>query len=219
VTISAPRRPRGSAGERSTSPPPLAFRPRQVEFAPPSRPRYKWPEVLAIVGCALALSIAVILLISGYFTQRDPALVAGTAFRLGQSYADQGDGVLVRGMLRPAYDSQPPTSGPHIPALVRRTGSELSDDQLLTALAAGDVVVEYGPRRPPAGLRALAARIAGPFSPALAAAGQAVILARQPGTVGLVAAAWTRLVRVTAPSDALLRQFIAAWLGHGAPRR
>jgi hypothetical protein len=102
---------------------------------------------------------------------------------------------------------------------VRHNASELSDDQLLTALAAGDVVVEYGARRPPAGLRELAARFAGPFSPALAAAGQAVVLARAPGTSGLIGLAWTRMVRATAPGDTLLRQFIEAWLGHGASSR
>lgn len=212
MTSTAERKPPGAA-----APPPLTFTPRQVEFGPPPAPPSVLLEVLAIVGCALALSVALILLISGYFTSRDPALVAGTAFRIGQSYPDQGNGVLAPGTLRPPYDSVPPTSGAHVPALVLRDDSELTNDQLLSALAAGDVVVEYGGRRPQTGLRALARRLAGPFSPALAATGQAVILARQPGTVGLVAVAWTRLVRVSRPGDALLREFITAWLGHGAP--
>ena len=202
---------------RAAAPPQLTFTPRQVEFGPPPAPRYALPEVLAIVGCALVLSVALILLVSGYFTSRDPALVVGSAFRIGQSYPDQGNGVLAPGTLRPEYDSVPPTSGPHMRAPVVRDESELTDDQLLSALAAGDVVVEYGGRRPPKGLKALATHLAGPFSPALAATGQAVILARAPGTVGLIGAAWTRLVRVSRPGDALLREFIEAWLGHGAP--
>jgi Protein of unknown function (DUF3105) len=221
VTSTAPRRAArrspGPAQDRGPAPPPVAFAPRRVEFGPPPPPRYTPGEVVAIVGCALALTIGLVLLISGYFTSRDPSVVVGTAFRIGQSYPDQGNAVLEPGVLRPPYDSFPPTSGPHIPTAVTRELVQLSDDQLLSALAAGDIVVEYGSRRPPAGLRALATRLAGPFSPALAAAGQAVILARQPGTIGLVAAAWTRLVRVTAPGDALLREFIQSWLGRGAP--
>jgi hypothetical protein len=93
----------------------------------------------------------------------------------------------------------------------------LDVNQLLTALAAGDVVVEYSGRRPPPGLRALADRLAGPFSPALAAAGQTVVLARRPGTIGLIGLAWTRMVRVSAPNDSLLTQFVNTWLGRGAP--
>ena len=217
MTSTAPRRTPGRARESRATPPPVAFAPRRVEFGPPPPPRYLPGEVLAIVGCALALTVGLVLLISGYFTSRDPSVVVGPAFRIGQSYPDQGNAVLVPGVLRPEYDSIPPTSGPHVPTAVTREFVELSDDQELSALAAGDIVVEYGGRRPPAGLTALAARLAGPFSPALAAAGQAVILARQPGTLGLVAAGWTRLVRVTEPSDALLREFIQTWLGRGAP--
>jgi hypothetical protein len=175
-------------------------------------------EVAAIVGCALALSVGVILLLSGYFTRRDPALVVGNAIRIGQSFADQGDGRLALGMAVPHYDSDPPTSGAHVPAVLTREFVPLSDNQLLSVLAAGDVVVEYGPGpRPPAGLTRLAAETAGAFSPALSATGQAVILAPRPGTQGLIGLAWTRMVRVSSPGDALLRQFIQTWLGRGAP--
>ena len=52
--------------------------------------------------------------------------------------------------------------------------------------------VRHAARRRPA-CAALALSVAGPFSPALAAAGQAVILARRPGTTGLIGLAWTRM--------------------------
>ena len=69
-------------------------------------------------------------------------------------------------MAVPHYDSDPPTSGAHVPAVLTREFVPLSDDQLLSVLAAGDVVVEYGPGlQPPAGLRRLAAGTAGAFSP------------------------------------------------------
>jgi hypothetical protein len=102
-------------------------------------------------------------------------------------------------------------------AAVMLDEAELSDDQLLQALAVGDVVIMYGTRSPPSGLRNLALQIAAPFTPTLAAVGQAVILARRPGTVGLIGVAWTHLIDVSAPQDPLLREFIQAYLGRGAP--
>jgi hypothetical protein len=98
----------------------------------------------------------------------------------------------------------------------------LTDDQILTALAAGDIVVIYGGTTPPPGLAELARSTGGPFSPALAAQGGAVILARLPRVDGIIALAWTRmlpitgLVRVTPHDDAVLKQFIESWLGRGA---
>jgi hypothetical protein len=187
----------------------------------PGSPRFVALERAAVVVCSLALAVALILVISGFFTQRDPALLLGAANQYGQSFPNQGDGRLAPGAPRPHYDSQPPTSGPHRPAPVLHDYAPLSDDQLLSALAAGDVVVEYGgdPHRPPAGLRALAARLAGPFSPTLAVTGQALILAPRPGTIGLIALAWTRIARVSGADQPLLGEFIAAWLGRGAPAR
>ena len=118
---------------------------------------------------------------------------------------------------RPMTRNRQPAA--HLPATVKRDEVQLSDDQLLQALAVGDVVIMYGTRRPPAGLRSLAIELAAPFTSALAAVGQAVILARRPGTVGLTGVAWTHLVRVRAPNDPLLREFIQAYLGRGAPDR
>ncbi len=86
----------------------------------------------------------------------------------------------------------------------------------MQALALGDVVVMYGSRTPPAGLRSLAASLSAPFTPALAAAGEAVILAHRPGTTGLLGLAWTRLVHVRSAADQQLRSFILFWLGRGA---
>jgi hypothetical protein len=67
-------------------------------------------------------------------------------------------------------------------------------------------------------LRAIAQSIGGPATPALAAAGQAVLLDPAPGTRGVVAAAWGHLLVSSSPADPELQQFASFWLGHGATR-
>jgi hypothetical protein len=175
-----------------------------------------WLERALIMVASLVLSIGLIVLLSGYFTSRDPAGVSGAQSRIGLAFPDLGHRHLSPGEPHPLYNSIPPTSGAHLDVPVTRQGSRLSDDQLLQALEEGDIVVVYGGRSPPPGLTALARAVAGPFTPALARAGQAVILARRPGTVGLIGLAWRRMVRVSAPGDSLLRQFAEVWLGRGA---
>jgi hypothetical protein len=174
-------------------------------------------ERVVIVLASLALSIGLIALMSGYFAGHDPAGVTGSVSEPGQAFRDQGHAVLRPGQTRPHYDSSPPTSGPHVAVPLERDGSALSDDQLLQALQTGNVVLMYGTRVAPPGLPALARALAPPFSPGLAAAGQAVILAHRSGIAGVVGVAWAHLIRVTGPSDQLLRSFANFWLGRGAP--
>lgn len=179
-------------------------------------------EWVAIVVASCAVAFGSIALLSGYFTARDPGGVAGSLSGPGLVYRDLGNAQLRPGAPRPTYDSNPPTSGPHVTTPVSAGGRALTDNQILTALSAGDVVLIYGGTAPPPGLAALARSTGGPFSPSLAAAGDAVILARLPGINGIIALAWTRMLsitgmlRVTASNDAVLKQFIEAWLGKGA---
>jgi hypothetical protein len=173
--------------------------------------RLAWLERLAIAVASLALALVLIALMSGYFAGHDAAAVSGTGV-VGLRYTDQGDGELVPGYPAPPYDSNPPTSGPHQRVPVLANGQRLSDNQILTALASGDVVIIYGSAHPPPGLQALA----GPFTRALAAAGDAVILARGPGTTWLIALSWTRMLRVGDVHDPLLQEFIQERLGTGA---
>ena len=172
-------------------------------------------ERLLIVVAAFAISIGVIALLSGgLLAGRDnPGVNAGQSGP-GTRYRDQGNLHLRRGELRPVYDSDPPTSGPHIPQAVLRDGAELSNDQLLQALEVGDVVFMYGTPQPPRGLEAIAQAVAGSFTPALAASGQAVILARRPGTRGVIALAWTHMLHTLSGPD--LRGFAQFWLSRGA---
>jgi Protein of unknown function (DUF3105) len=175
-------------------------------------------ERLLIVAAALALSIGVIALLSGgLLAGRDSPGVSGADNGPGVQFRDQGHAVLQPGEPKPIYDSDPPTSGPHVPQGIVRNGSRLTNDQLLQALQVGDVVLMYGTRKPPNGLAALADGVAPPFTPALAASGGAIVLASRPGTEGVVGLAWTHMLRTGSAVDPALRDFAQFWLGRGAP--
>ena len=179
----------------------------------------RWIERLAIVAASLVIAIGIIALLSGgLLAGRDSPGVAGSDQGPGIAFRDQGNAQLHPGEPRPAYDSDPPTSGPHLRDAVVADRAQLNDDQLLGALAAGNVVYMYGTRAPPPGLAAVARGMAPPFTPALAATGQAVILARRPGTAGVLGLAWAHMLRATGPTDPALRPFTQFWLGRGAPR-
>ena len=177
-------------------------------------------ERIAIVVASLAIAIGVIAIAVRRAPDRERRprdhradVAVGTQFR------DLGDAAL-----SPEAPSRRATTRSRRPAALTcrspcsATRRRCHDNQLLQALALGDVVVLYGTRTPPPGLRALADSVAAPFSPALAAAGQAVILARRPALTGLIGLAWTRLVHVRSCDDPQLRSFILFWLGRGAAR-
>lgn len=111
--------------------------------------------------------------------------------------------------------ADPPTSGAHSDDLVTRDARVLGDDRILHALELGDVVLVYPDRTPPAQLRAVQEEVAGPFDAELAAAGQAVVLARVPGASGIQALAWRRRLRASGPGDPGVRTFAEYWLGRG----
>jgi hypothetical protein len=168
------------------------------------------------VLAAIVVAVAGLIGLIAFFSGRDSGPVSRTATGPGQVFPDQGAAPLAPGQRPPQpYNSDPPTSGPHASTPVTRDGARLSNDRLLTALAAGNVVLFYGTPQPPAALRSLATEEAGPFDPPLTQTGQAVILAPRPGTQGVVAAAWRHLLRVPSPTDPALRRFVEAWLGVG----
>ena len=177
-------------------------------------------ERLLIVVAALAIAIGVIALLSGgLLAGRDSPGVSGTDTGPGIAFPDQGNGTLKPGQAHPRYNSAPPTSGAHLPAATDHNAARLSDDQLLQALSVGDVVLMYGTRKPPAGLADVAGAVAPAFTPALAATGQAAVLAYRPGTTGVLGLAWAHMVHVRSPTDPTLRSFAQYWLGRGAPQR
>lgn len=190
--------------------------PRGQTSAPESR-LARWLERLVILIASLALSVGLIVLLSGFFAGRDQAGVSGAAIGPGQAFADLGHAALRPGQPRPAYDSNPPTSGAHVAQAIPRPGAPLNVDELLSALQVGDVVILYGGSHPPAGLVQFARTVAPPFTSELAATGDAVILARRSGTQGVLALAWAHMLRVPRVSDPALRDFVGFWLGRGAP--
>ncbi len=176
-------------------------------------------EWTAIVVVSLLIAFGLIALLSGFFAGRDTAGVSGAGGEPGLVFRDLGHAHLSPGQPHPPYDSNPPTSGAHVPEPVTADGLELNNNQLLQALQLGNVVFMYGTPSPPSGLQALARSISGPFSPSLAASGEAVILARRPRVAGVIGLAWAHAVQVYRVNDPLLPQFAQYWLGRGAPGR
>lgn len=176
----------------------------------------RWVERGGIVIASLVVSIGVIALLSGGLAggRDNPGISVPGGPVPGTAYPDQGDGHLSAGEPRPHYDSDPPTSGAHRPVAVTRNGATISDDQLLQALSLGNVVFLYSSTAPPRGLQAVADRVAPRFSPALAAAGQSVILGRRPGLSTITAVAWSHMLRSNSAQD--LQSFATHWLGRGA---
>jgi tRNA threonylcarbamoyladenosine modification (KEOPS) complex Pcc1 subunit len=78
----------------------------------------------------------------------------------------------------------------------------------------GNIVLLHAGAQDGATLRALADDVAGPASPELERAGQAVIVRQDPQAGGVVAVSSTRVLRVPAADDPQLRAFIEAWLGN-----
>jgi hypothetical protein len=81
---------------------------------------------------------------------------------------------------------------------------------------AGNVVILYSDATQRPQLQALADDIAGPTSPDLEQAGQAVIVRRDGGAGGIVAIAGDQGIRVADPADPNLRAFIEGRLGADA---
>jgi hypothetical protein len=149
-----------------------------------------------------------------FFSSQDQSKVESSTGP-GQVFADQGNQHLAPGA-KPAgaYNSTPPTSGPHVVKTIRRDGERIDADRLLSALELGNVVLLYpGPGKPPAALRALQDADSGPLDPALLSTGNQVVLARYPGVNGVVAVAWRHLQPATSPADPRLKAFVDFWLG------
>jgi hypothetical protein len=176
----------------------------------------RWVERIAIVIVSLAVAVGVIALLSGGLAggRDDPGITVHQDAPPGRAYRDLGDRVLAPGAAHQHYDSQPPTSGAHVAVAVTHNGATISDDQLLQALALGDVVFMYSTPTPPGGLQEIADDVAPQFSADLAARGQTVILARRAGLRTITALAWTHILRSN--EAGALRSFAQYWLGRGA---
>lgn len=165
--------------------------------------------MLAIVAAAVALLGLVLVLGS-----RDDAEV-GTVQGPGELRPDRG---AAHDAPASASGAEPPTSGTHRPDLITRERRSLTDDQLIHALELGNVVFLYDAPDPGTVLERVQREVAGPFDAELAAAGQAVILARREGAGPATALAWRRILQTNDPHDPRLAEFAEAWLVSGAPQ-
>ncbi len=161
---------------------------------------------LAIVAAAVALLGLVLLL--GALDDAEVAPAQGP----GELRPDRGaahDGPASAG------GDEPPTSGTHRPELVTRDRRTLSDDQIIHALELGNVVLLYDGPDPGTWLERVQRDVGGPFDAEVAAAGQAVILARRTGAGAATALAWRRILKTDDPRDPELLEFAEAWLARG----
>ena len=167
------------------------------------------------VGLAVVVALAAVVGVLLFVQSRDKSEVQ-TAEGPGRELPDQGN----EHRRPPAgfkYATDPPASGPHLPAAVRRDAAPLSDDQLLHALEMGDVALVYaGHQGQEQVLKGIQDDVSGPFDPDLAGTGQMVLLDKRPGTKGVIALAWRRMLAVPSVNDPRLREFADAWLGKGA---
>lgn len=172
---------------------------------------------------ALRLAVAIVVAVGAVVAlllilqSRDKSTFSGdtSAVAGGRLLPDQGN-AHARAPAGFKFASDPPASGPHLPVRVPAEG-KLSRDALLHAVELGDVVFVYGDPADAPLLRGLRNDVAGD-DPALVSAGQAIVLDHRPGTAGVVAVGWRRLLRVAKPSDPRLRAFADSRLGHGAAR-
>lgn len=171
-----------------------------MSATPPPTPPHRRLRRLGVALATLVVALGGVVLLLLFFQGRDRSELqdaGGSRPGPGQAVTDQ----------RRAQS----------PALIRRDGTRLSEDQILHALELGDIVLLYGTSAPPPELRALQQRLAGPFDPVLAANGAAVILGERPGTKGVVALAWRRMLRARSAGDPALEDFADHWLGRGLP--
>jgi hypothetical protein len=161
-----------------------------------------------LLGVAALVGVIALLTTRDRSTLRSPS---GPGIQL----PDLGNSRAAPGAAPSSSGAAPPVSGPHAPVPVRRDGVRLSADQVLRALELGDVVLVY--RSPSAArvLRRLANAMAAPFSPSLAAAGDAIVLDHDPHYGGVTALAWRHVLHARSPADPALGDFVSYWLGLG----
>jgi hypothetical protein len=175
------------------------------------------PKALRFV-LAILVAVAAVVGLLLFLQSRDDSTFSGGdgsgKAAPGRLLPDQGDAHR-RAPAGFHFATDPPASGPHLEAPLRAE-APLGRDQLLHALETGDVVLFYADPADEPVLRGVAEDVAGPFDPALARAGQAVLVERRPGTSGVIALAWRRMLRVASARDPQVHAFAEAWLGKGA---
>ena len=166
---------------------------------------------LGLVAAGVLVAVAGVIGLTLAFNARDDPEIARAPDGPGELQPDRGS---VHDAAAQVSDEWP-TSGPHREELVTRDRRRLSDDQILHALELGNAVILYDAPDPGTALARVQEQAAGPFDAELAAAGQAVILARRPGAGAATALAWRRVYKTDDPLDPRVGEFAEAWLGRG----
>jgi hypothetical protein len=164
-----------------------------------------------LVAAGVLVAVAGLIVLALAFNARDDPEVAGAPTGPGELQPDRGSGHDAAASVTDEW----PTSGPHRDQLVTRDRRRLTDDQILHALELGNVVILYDAPDPGAALERIQEEVAGPFDAEVAAAGQAVILARREGAGPATALAWRHVYETPDSQDPELREFTEAWLGRG----
>jgi Protein of unknown function (DUF3105) len=166
---------------------------------------------LGLVAAGVLVAVAGLIALALAFNARDDPEMARAPAGLGELQPDRGSGHDAPARVTDEW----PTSGPHREELVTRDRRRLTDDQILHALELGNVVILYDAPDPGSVLERIQEEVTGPFDAELAAAGQAVILARRKGAGPATALAWRRAHHTDDPFDPGVREFAEAWLGRG----
>jgi hypothetical protein len=169
---------------------------------------------LGLVAAGVLVAVAGVIALALAFNARDDADLARAPDGPGELQTDRGSGHDSAAQVTDEW----PTSGPHEPELITRERRRLTDDQILHALELGNVVFLYDAPDPGSALVAVQRDVAGPFDAEVAAAGQAVILARRSGAGPATALAWRRVYQTDDPGNPGIREFAEAWLGRGLGR-
>ena len=168
-------------------------------------------RTLGLVAAGVVVAVAGLIALALAFNARDDPEVARVPAGPGELQPDRGSGHDAPAEVTDEW----PTSGPHREERVTRDRRRLTDDQILHALELGNVVILYDAPDPGTALERVQEEVAGPFDAELAAAGQAVILARREGAGPATALAWRRVLRTDDPLDPGVREFAEVWLGRG----
>ena len=164
---------------------------------------------VGLVAAGVLVAVAGLIALAVAFNARDDPEVASAPAGPGELQPDRGSGHDAAANVTDEF----PTSGPHREELVTRDRRRLTDDQILHALELGNVVILYD--GPPTTAARVQEEVVGPFDAEVAAAGQAVILARREGAGPATALAWRHVYRAEDPGDPGLSEFAEAWLGRG----
>lgn len=186
-------------------------------------PRSRGQRAL-ITAAGVVLGIFAVVALIAFFLSRDTATFESDAVKgPGQQFPDQGHEVVAPAKAAGFhFASKPPTSGPYARRVVQSYAGSLTNNEALTALAPGNVVIWVSDPTEVAVASELARSydqptLKGSGFRALAASGQAVLVS--PGAslrAPVVVSAWRHLLPADDAGSPQVRDFIDFWLGRGA---